>query len=181
MYKFPLYKFIIGLLLIASVVPQSLHGALPSEADKPDASHRLFIIARSKNANLICYDLNYISPGKLDPDKPIHVYWLNQTDRPGSTDELSYIQEKLAYGYTSRPLGANRWEVSLVAFPQRKLLLEKTDGGEFRGRITIAGRQAILKKIFVQADPDNSLKVRWVDVFGIDLETGKEVKERIKP
>lgn len=181
MYKSPLYKYIVGLLMVASVVPLRLRASFPAGADKPEASHRLFIIARSKNANLICYDLNYISPGKLDPEKPIHVYWLNQTDRPGTTDELSYIQEKLAYGYTSRLLGANRWEVSLVAFPQRKLLLEKTDEGEFRGRITIGGRQAVLKKIFVQADPDNSLKVRWVDVFGIDMETGKEVKERIKP
>ncbi|MGC8864811.1 MAG: DUF4833 domain-containing protein [Bacteroidales bacterium] len=181
MYKFKLYKSIIWLLLIASVVPQRLEGAFPADTDKPEASHRLFVIARSKNANLICYDLNYVATGRIDLEKPIHVYWLNQTDKPGTTDELSYMQEKLAYGYTSRPMGANRWEVSLVAFPQRKLFIEKSNEGEFYGRITIAGRQAILKKIYVQADPDNSLKVRWVEVSGIDLETGKEVKERIKP
>ncbi len=172
------FKFV---LLTAIVVPQMVvANSFPADADKP-GTNRLFVIARSKNANLICYDLNYIAPGKLNPENPIHVYWLNQTDRPGTTDELSYIQSKLAYGYTANPAGANKWEISLVAFPQRKLMLEKNGDGNFQSRITISGHQAILKKIYVQADPENSLKVLWVDIYGLDIHTGKEVKERIKP
>ena len=174
--------FLKFVLLTAIVVPQMVIAtSLPADADKPGNINRLFVIARSKNANLICYDLNYIAPGKLNPDKPIHVYWYNQTDKPGTTDELSYIQSKMAYGYTASPAGANKWEISLVAFPQRKLILEKNSDGSFQSRITISGHQAILKKIYVQADPDNSLKVLWVDVYGLDIQTGKEVKERIMP
>lgn len=181
MKRIKFYSFLKSFLLTASLVPQMLFAGIPVDADKPGDINRLFVIARSKNANLICYDLNFIAPGKLNPDKPIHVYWLNQTDKPGTTDELSYIQAKLAYGYTANPAGANKWEISLVAFPQRKVMLEKNGDGTFHSRITIAGKQAILKKIFVQADPANSLRVMWVEVYGQDIQTGKEVKERIVP
>ncbi|MDK2910244.1 MAG: hypothetical protein PWR20_1811 [Bacteroidales bacterium] len=181
MKKTKFYIFLKFGLLITILVPQILSASLPVDADKPENNKRLFVIARSKNANLICYDLNYIAPGKLDPEKPIHVYWFNQTDKPGTTDELSYIQAKMAYGYTANPAGTSKWEISLVAFPQRKLILEKAGEGIYRSRIIISGRQAVLKKIYVQADPNNSLRVQWVDVFGIDMQTGKEVKERIIP
>ena len=36
----------------------------------------LFTISRSTNANVLHYDANFASPGKLDPKMPIVVYWI---------------------------------------------------------------------------------------------------------
>jgi len=146
-------------------------------ATSDDSPYRLFHIARSKNANLVCYDIN-LKGTSPDEDSPIHVYWINRTDHPGERSELSYIQRTMAYGYSSKKLKDGTFEVSLVAFPERKLVVLK-EANIWRSRITINGKTAWLQKIYVQAKPESFMKVAWIELTGIDTKTGSTLTERI--
>lgn len=150
-------------------------------ANANDDDDRVFFIARSKNANIVCYDVNTDKKGNLNEKEPLRVYWINKTDHPGEISELSYIQNKMAYGYSSKALGKGIYEISLVAFPSRKLILERNPKGKYHGRMLIGGQQAVLTKIFVQAKPESFLKVAWIDLSGFGLEGGKPLSERITP
>lgn len=147
-----------------------------------DNDKRVFYIARSKNANIVCYDFNLDAKGVLVEKEPLKVYWINQTDHPGERSGLSYIQNKMAYGYSFRYMGKGSYEISLVAFPSRKLWVEKKPTGKgYRGRMIINGRESVLNKIYVQAKPESFLKVAWVELTGTDIESGKVMTERIIP
>jgi len=49
--------------------------------------------------------------------------------------------------------------------------------------VTIAGRTALLRRIFVQAESGGGLipSVAWVDLEGTDPATGSSMKERVFP
>ena len=169
------HKHLIGLVSVVYVF---------SAFGLPGGSHddrHLFVIARSKNANIVCYDLNKDAKGLANKERPLRVYWINKTDHPGEESPLNYIQDKFAYGYSSKVLAGGAFEISLVAFPDRKLILEPDGKNGYRARVMISGKPSLLKKIFVQAKPGNSLKVAWVDIYGIDIQTGKSLTERITP
>jgi len=165
-------------LLIFVFILSSFSGYKPNANDD---DLRVFFIARSKNANIVCYDVNLDKKGNIDTDEPLNVYWINKTDHPGERSGLSYIQNKLAYGYSSKSIGKGSFEISLVAFPSRKLILEHDQKGHYRGRMMIDGKQALLNRIYVQAKPDSFLKVAWVDLTGTEIDGGNPLKERIIP
>lgn len=141
--------------------------------------HRIFHISRSKNKNIVCYDARFTKDGKLNTEDPVHAYWINQTDKPGERSDLSYIQNKMAYGYHFSRNQAGEVEISLVAFPDRKLRLVISGAGLVEGRMLINGKESRLSRIHVQADPSNSLRVLYIDLFGNSLEGFKQVSERI--
>ena len=70
------------------------------------AADRIFFVSRNLNKNIIVYDVN-LKNGKLDTDKPLHPYWYRLEENPITTGELTFIQRKLAYGYSVEEEGNN--------------------------------------------------------------------------
>ena len=62
----------------------------------------LFIIERSKNANVVHYDARLTADGELDPKEPVIAYWVKLT-KDGRREELSWIEKKKAYGFEIKP------------------------------------------------------------------------------
>ena len=62
----------------------------------------LFIIERSKNANVVHYDARLTADGKLDPREPVIAYWVLSAE-DGRREELSWIEKKKAYGFDMKP------------------------------------------------------------------------------
>ncbi|MDL2266184.1 DUF4833 domain-containing protein [Parabacteroides sp. OttesenSCG-928-G21] len=139
--------------------------------------NRLFHIERSKNKNLVCYDVN-LANGVLNAKEPITVYWLNQEDKPGQTNGLSAIEKRFAYGYKVVSKGEDTCEVTLSAYSDRKLTIRKLNG-KYISLITIDNQPAILQKLYVQAKGKNALTVEYVELFGITLDSGKAVSEKV--
>ncbi len=150
-----------------------------SEADQ--SPNRLFYIARSKNANVVCYDANFNKNGELDQNNPIKVYWINRTDNPGHQDGLSYVQRQFAYGYDFDKQSDGSYIITLVAFKERKLTLKQTGKNKGICSLLINKKPAILKKIFIQTEPDSFRKVQYAELEGISADDGKIVKERVHP
>lgn len=158
-----------GLLLAAT-------SAWTSLAEAASTTQRLFTIARSKNANLVHYTVRTNEAG-LELAAPLHAYW-EMLAEDGRREALSWAERKLAYGFSVSKLSADGCRISLVAFKERPIHVERSSTG-FQALVTIAGRRAILKRIFAQSSEGAMIpSVQYLDVFGASFE-GALVSERI--
>ena len=174
------FALLIVLLLSNYVSAPAEPGTLPV----PDVSpHQLFYLQRSKDSNTVIYEANVAANQKLDPSKPVKVYWLRYAER-GQREDLSSIQWQMAYGYSHKrsASGADAYNISLKAFGQRPFQVVYHQGKAV-AMILINNQQACLQKVFVQLDPKAHLipHVQFIELSGTDVATGQPVYERIVP
>lgn len=143
----------------------------------------LFFLQRTKNTNTIMYELNLNEDGTLNSDEPVHVYWRHYELGPNVKNEMGYFP-KTAYGVISEKLKnkAEQYSIKLKAFKKRAVILTKDKKGKFVAKMKINGKDALLKRIYVDSKEGLiSPTINHVDLFGIDPQTGKAVTERVMP
>jgi hypothetical protein len=151
-----------------------------SAAVAADDPARLFCIERNKNANVVCYDVHLRKDRKLDRSNPIHAYWIMRAE-DGRREELSWLERKFAYGFTilGDPSDTG-FRFRLDALPDRAIAVRRADL-TFRAETMVARRRSRLVGVFVQAKEGGvTPKVRYIDLRGIDLETGRRQVERVE-
>ncbi|MBD2755121.1 DUF4833 domain-containing protein [Spirosoma validum] len=162
------------------------HDTLPAQAgdvpgSAPAAASRLFYLQRSKDANTVVYQANVLADQKLSPQKPVDVFWIRYAEQ-GQREELSSIQWQLAYGYQHRACAdkPDSYELRLNAYPKRPLKVVHSQGKTV-AMIVINGQNAHLQKIFIQLASSFHLvpKVAYIELFGVDPDSGQSVYERI--
>jgi len=137
----------------------------------------LFVIERSTNANVVHYDANLRPDGQIDPHRPIQAYWI-MAAQDGRREELTALERSRAYGFSVEPESSlQSFRMELVAQRGRPIEVRR-DGDAVRAQTTIAGRSAYLLRIYVTA---GRLKLKAIDYFGIDPNTGETVHERVQP
>jgi hypothetical protein len=113
----------------------------------------------------------------LDPKDPVEGYWLNKAE-DGSRSSITVLQ-RIAYGFDVDANGDGTWKMKLKAFSERPLTLVRVNG-RWRGRTTIAGKQAYMTRLYVATDESGVMpKVLYVDIFGEDAGSGAAVQEHI--
>jgi hypothetical protein len=163
------------LLILAALAAVALT-AVSALAD--GVTQPLFFIQRSKNANEVHYDAHVTRDGALDPNDPVEGYWLNKAE-DGSRSGITLIQ-RVAYGYDVQATGNGTYALKLKAFSERPMWIVK-NGTRWRVETYISGQQAYMDRLYVATDESGVFpKVLYVDVFGVDMATGKPVTERIK-
>ena len=148
----------------------------------PDSPNRLFFIQRSTNANVVVYDANVIA-GKLNAKDPVHTYWYRFGEKE-KKEELTAIQRTLAYGlYTSAVTGIpNTYEGHFLAYRKRKFMVKQDATGDPIALFPINGKMQILKRVFVSVDDSKFMTtVNYIELFGKDPVTGRDVYEKFKP
>jgi len=155
-------------------LPAALFGLAPGAAWAEAGRTRLFIIARSKNENVVCYDwVTDSGKGRLD------VYWRMNAER-GQREELTGLERDMAYGY--RVLGSTssgELSIALKAAPKRPIAIDRSVRPPV-ARATIASSQATLESIYVSTREGGILpSVLYIELAG-RLPTGKAVSERIE-
>jgi hypothetical protein len=140
-----------------------------------------FIIERNKNANVVHYDARLAEDGNLDPKEPVIVYWVRLAE-DGRRKELSWIEKKKAYGFTIKPSpSASGYTMTLVAVPGPQITVKK-EKDVVRAEAVIDGRPAILEKMYINAsDGVTGPKVHYIEVYGKDLQTGEQRREKMVP
>jgi Domain of unknown function (DUF4833) len=141
----------------------------------------LFIIERSKNANVVHYDAQLTADGNLDPKEPVIAYWVLLA-KDGRREKLSWLENKKAYGFTIKPdPSANGYKMTLVAAPDQKITVKK-EKDTVRAEAVIDGRPAILEKMYINAsDGVTGPKVHYIEVYGKDMQTGEKRHQKILP
>lgn len=141
-----------------------------------NSENRLFHVERSKNRNIVCYDVKIIN-NFLDKE-PVDVYWINMEEKAGEKSGLSNLQKKLAFGYKLITKGSESADIALNACPNRKMKICK-NGNKFECIIDICNQAAILQKIFVKTKDKNHIKVEYVELTGVNLASGELINEKI--
>jgi hypothetical protein len=146
------------------------------------APEALFVITRSTNKNVVHYACCFDERRQLDRNAPLQAYWVMHEDG-GRREALSWVERQLAYGWSIASKVSERgFNLRLLAFPHRMLAVRATRAGGYCALVTIAGRTAILQRVFVQVqDGDLVPHVDYVELFGTDVKTREPVVERIEP
>jgi len=166
-------SFLITLLLvILSLFPKSIFAV---SGDK--VSH-LFFIERSKNKNLVQYDIRLTESSNLRDIKPVNAYWILEN---GRREELSRIEKMYAYGIIHQEkLDQNKFKVILAGLQGLEIVVERMNDS-FKAMVSINGRESILERIYIKSEEKRTglPKVLYIDLFGRTREMGLPVKERI--
>jgi hypothetical protein len=145
---------------------------------RQERAANLFVIERSKNRNVVRYDLVLDKSGFYDTRRPLDVYWLMLAE-DGRREELS-ILERRAYGYELLP-NAKPTElgVRLVAVKDRPLMIRRRSD-VYRAELSIQGVSAYLERIFVATRESPVLPtVLYVELYGRSIQDGRALSERI--
>lgn len=144
-------------------------------------SHNLFHVARSKDINIIKYDVNITSSGKINLNNPLSIYWVRKT-AGSKVESLSFIQNNFAYGVKYISKTDDELIFHFVSYPSRLFMIKKLNG-TYQALAVIEGKSAILNKIYVQIDGGTFMlpKISYVKLEWTDVDSGKDYKEIIKP
>ena len=149
----------------------------------PDSDIRLFFIQRSSSIDVILYDAYLGLDKKLDSKNPVHAYWLRYTNG-GKKQELSSIQRTLAYGLYTKPISGEQgsYDGHFLAYRKRRFVVKMNAKGQPIALFPINGKMQVLKKVYVNVDESGMIpKVIYVELWGRDAVTDKEVYEKFKP
>jgi hypothetical protein len=141
----------------------------------------LFVIQRSKNANVVHYDAQLTADGKLDPKEPVIAYWV-MLAKDGRREELNWIEKKKAYGFDIKPdPSGNGYRMTVVAYPKREITVRQ-QGDAVRAELVIDGRPAVFEKMYINAsDGPTGPNVHYIELYGKDLQTGRKRFQKIVP
>jgi hypothetical protein len=167
--------FVIVLLLgILNLFPQSIFAVSDEKV-----SH-LFFIERSKNKNLVQYDIRLTENSDLPDPGPINVYWILEN---GRHEELNPIERKYAYGIVrQQKLDNDKFKVIVAGLKGLEIIVERMNDS-FKATVSIKGRESILEKIYIKSEEKlkGLPKVLYIDLFGRTKEMGLPIKVRIAP
>ena len=148
--------------------------------DVAPTPQRLFHIERNKNTNIVVYDAQVLPDSNLAEEDPVIVYWLKLAEG-GHRKELKGIEKKMAYGFSVESREGNRLVIEMKADVGRNLVVDLHEG-VYRAFMEIDGRQALMDRIYIFAKETFLLpSVKYLELFGVDVETGEEVYEKLIP
>lgn len=144
----------------------------------PACKGRLFYIQHSNGINTFVYDANFTTSNRLNDTQPINVYRLNYEDKDGSKEELTNIQRKMAYGVSCKKTGENKFDFTLAAYPQKKLVLNVKSCGTPCVMVNVNGQDIVLNKMFLHCNKLGT-NVSRIDFYGKDPKTGVNVTQQL--
>lgn len=156
------------LLLLASCLPL-LAVDIPTE--------HVFVFERSTNANYVCYDIN-LNNGHLCQNQPLDAYWV--IGKGARTERLTFFDRRMAFGVKVVSTGEDEAVVHLTAYKSLTIRVCRRDG-KWVGIVRWNGHEMVLRKMFAQMGGAFGTKCEYVDVCGIDTQTGQTHSERIYP
>lgn len=145
----------------------------------PQDDGLLFYVQHSINANVIVYATHRGADGRIDPDRPIEVFW-RRFQTAGHRRELSFFERMFAFGVSCTADGEGAWAVYLVSLPGREGRFDTGPDGKPRFVLEIDHRPMRPVYIYAEAIADGFIPtIRHVDVFAVaDGEKGY-TRERI--
>ena len=145
-----------------------------------DKTTNLFVIERSKNANVVNYDAVLTDDGKINEKNPIDAYWLLYAEKNGEREELSAFDKK-AYGFkTTYNEEKGNFDFVLKAVKEKPMILDLYNNVP-KAVIKINDVDCFLEKVYIESK-DGALgipKVSYYELFGKEVATGNTQQQKI--
>lgn len=172
-YRFGKNAFLRSYLIIAVLHVAFIHNV------SAGGIQNLFIIERSKNANVVVYDLRLNDRGEPAGKDTIDAYWMRYAGT-GERRELKWYERSWAYGTKIKgPVEADGFDMVVRAYDDRLIQVRKIDG-EYRPLMKIKDELSVLDKIYVASDESGALpKVLYIKLYGHNRHNGQPVVEEI--
>lgn len=160
-------KLLLGMLILA----------FGSEEIKSEV---LFTIERNKNANVVVYEA-LVKNGAIYDDEPIRAYWHIPSGKE-KREDLSFFEKRMAYGWDVEKIEKrDAYKFYINACSERTIIIEIVSGIP-RASMMIDGKRSYLQKIYIFVDESKVIpEVQYVDIIGVTVYEGNQVKERMKP
>ena len=145
-----------------------------------DKTSNLFVIERSKNANIVSYDAVLTDDGKINEKKPVDSYWLLYAYKNGEREELSAFDKK-AYGFKVKYNAEKQnFDFVLNAAKDKPMTIDLYDGVA-KAVIKINNVDCFLEKVYI-GSVDGAFgipNVSFYELFGNEVKTGEVQQQKI--
>lgn len=141
---------------------------------------RLFEITRSRNGNVVRYDVRLLDSGQADPEQPVVNYWILES---GEREEVKFF-ERPAYGFDASCVDEACDEIVVDMVPEIGRQIRARRGSDGYEAVTVIdGRDALISRIFVKSKERflRPPKVLHIDFEGVDVRDGQTRRERFVP
>ena len=144
--------------------------------------YNLFKIDRSRDQDIVVYDVRLDSQGKLDTSSPISVYW-KKLSRDGIFEPLTGIQKKFGYGIKFQRIGEYSAEFKFVSSLDRIFELRKSGDDHYRVYTFSEGNKVEVKRLYIHFEDDSFWfpEISRIELVGLDTDKGSMVYESIIP
>lgn len=158
-----------------------LLGVVSHAAAEEGVRHPLFKIERNKNANIVQYDAQTTSDGRLHHRQPVVAYWVRLAS-DGAKRKLNWLQRRFAYGFKARlDREANTVHMEMVADIGRPITVERY-ADAYRAVMRIGGMTCRVEKFFIDSSGKGlGTKVNFTEFFGTDVRTDEPCYEKLAP
>jgi hypothetical protein len=148
----------------------------PVSAEK---NEHLFFIERSKNKNIVYYDVCRNDNNKLCDSNPVTAYWILEG---GKMEGLNSLEKKYAFGIKAVDLQDDNFKFSIAACTDNTISIEKIKG-RYRAVTSVNNREIVLEKVYVNTKegPFGLPKVSYIDYTGRTTQDNTRVKIRVVP
>ncbi len=174
-------KNVLIVLLLTLCMPLLSQSKKDNYPIPPSNDDLLFYIQRNHNKNTIIYDANFDSKGNLVEEMPIDVYWIRYEEE-GQRMELRSIEKMLAYGVKCEKIAVEEGKFNVKLVAKKKKEFQLIQKAPYKAKILtlINDQPSVLEHIYIFADNSGIWpKVKYIEVFGRDANTGREVYEKI--
>jgi len=146
----------------------------------PDEPNQLFYVQRSPNSNTVVYAARLDGRGNLDASTPVEAFW-RKFNIDGSKQPLNFIERMIAYGVKldGRKDGRSA-SFSIAALPERKLTVSLDGQHRPQALMQVGGHKVKVAYVYLHVVEGGLLpKVPDLDVFGMDVASGKAIREHL--
>ena len=151
---------------------------LRPEFKAPNEPNQLFYVQRSPNANTVVYAAKLDAQGNLDANTPVEAFW-RKFNIDGSKQPLNFVERMMAYGVK---IGAHKPPITftIASLPQRQLTLSMDAQHHPQATMAIGSHTVKVVYVYLQVVEGGLMpSVPSLDIFGIDVSTGKAIHEHL--
>jgi hypothetical protein len=144
-----------------------------------EKNEHLFFIERSKNKNIVYYDVCHNDNNKLCESNPVTAYWILDG---GKREGLSSLEKKYAFGIKSLHPQSDIFRFSVAALAKNTISIEMIEG-KYRAATYINNREIVLEKVYVNTKEGlfGMSTVKYIEYTGKTMQEKTPVKIRVVP
>lgn len=147
----------------------------------PSDPGMLFYVQQAIDKNILVYAGRQGADGRLDPARPVEVFWRRYNDDNGAKRALSFFERVFAFGVSTRAVGEGRYSTRIAGYRDRDAIVEVGPDGKPRALMKVGQRTMRVVYAYAMAEKRGFIpKVHYVDIHGFDAASNEALRERVR-